>query len=63
MPPIKPAMGYVNVIQPDFHLHLKGGAVANWRREDDGEQVRFLAITEDGNEIGLAVSGARASFG
>lgn len=25
MPAVKPVMGYVNIILPDFHLHLKGG--------------------------------------
>ncbi len=28
---VKPAMGFINVMRPDFHLHLRGGAVARWR--------------------------------
>jgi len=27
---VKPAMGFINVMRPDFHLHLLGGAVAGW---------------------------------
>jgi hypothetical protein len=23
-------MGFINVMRPDFHLHLLGGAVAGW---------------------------------
>ena len=63
MPAIKPVIGYVNVMQPDFHLHLKGGSVAGWRREDNNGQTRFVALTADGGETGLSVSGAPASFG
>lgn len=63
MPAVKPAMGYVNIIQPDFHLHLKGGSVAGWRREDDGARACFLALADDGSETGLAVTGPAASFG
>lgn len=63
MPAVKPVMGYVNIILPDFHLHLKGGAVAGWRREDGAEQSRFFAHDADGAELGLVVSSASASFG
>lgn len=63
MPAVNPAMGYVNVIQPDFHLHLKGGSVGSWRRDDSTDQLRFVALTADGHETGLSVSGAPASFG
>ena len=30
LPEPKPAMGFVNIMQPDFHLHLKAGAVVGW---------------------------------
>ncbi|WP_432285370.1 hypothetical protein SLT36_00910 [Aminobacter sp. BA135] len=63
MPAVKPVMGYVNVMQPDFHLHLKGGSVGGWRREDGIDQLRFVALTADGAETGLTVTGAPASFG
>lgn len=48
---VKPAMGFINVIQPDFHLHLKAGAVASWRQED--EELRAQA--PDGSFAGLVV--------
>ncbi|GAA2836801.1 putative heme degradation protein [Aminobacter aminovorans] len=63
MPAVKPVMGYVNVMRPDFHLHLKGGSVGGWRREDGTDQLRFVALAADGAETGLTVSGAPASFG
>jgi len=63
MPAVKPVMGYVNVMRPDFHLHLKGGSVGGWRREDDAGEARFVALTTDGVETGLTVSGAVGSFG
>lgn len=62
MPAVKPVMGYVNVMRSDFHLHLKGGSVGGWRREDDASEARFVALTADGAETGLTVSGAVASF-
>lgn len=61
-PKINPAMGYINVILPDFHLHLQSGSVTGWRREDDGERTRFIALGADG-EKGLIISGATANFG
>lgn len=48
---VRPAMGFINIIRPDFHLHLKAGVVAGWRRVGD-EQV---ALDADGSEIGLRV--------
>ncbi|MNF16814.1 hypothetical protein D3C80_2200100 [compost metagenome] len=50
-------------MRPDFHLHLKGGSVGGWRRGDDASEARFVALTTDGAETGLTVSGAVASFG
>ncbi|MGB3830715.1 MAG: hypothetical protein WA975_02480 [Mesorhizobium sp.] len=62
MPAIKPAMGYVNIIQPDFHLHLKGGSVSGWRREEADGVIRFHALGLDGGETGLVVCGAACDF-
>ncbi len=28
---VKPAMGFINVMRPDFHLHLLGGTVGGWK--------------------------------
>jgi putative heme degradation protein len=63
MPAIKAAMGYINIILPDFHLHLRGGAVASWRREENAGRVRFVALDTEGTELRLAMSGVPASFG
>lgn len=46
---VKPAMGFINVMRGDFHLHLKSGAVAEWR-EVEGER---RAVDAEGRELGL----------
>lgn len=46
---VKPAMGFVNVMRADFHLHLKSGAVAQWR-DVAGER---RAVNAEGEELGL----------
>jgi putative heme degradation protein len=46
---VKPAMGFINIMRADFHLHLKSGAVAEWR-EVDGER---RAVNADGQELDL----------
>ena len=33
---VKGVMGYANINRPDFHLPLRGGSVAGFRREDAG---------------------------
>lgn len=49
---VKPAMGFANVMTPDFHLHLKAGAVATWV-EAGG---RHYAYDAGGQDIGLVLS-------
>jgi len=51
---IKPAMGFINIMRPDFHLHLKAGAVARWR----GQGTELAAENGDGADLGLVVIGA-----
>lgn len=46
---VKPAMGFINVMYADFHLHLKTAAVASWRQDGD----RRLALDAAGEPIGL----------
>lgn len=48
---IKPAMGFLNVMTPDFHLHLKGGALSGWRVE----QGRRIALDDHARPNGLVV--------
>ena len=50
---VKPAMGFINVMRPDFHLHLKAGAVAEWR---DGGDGTFEAFGPEGAPIGLSLA-------
>lgn len=49
---VKPAMGFINIIQPDFHMHLKANAVAGWRQDGD----RLFAVAPGGALVGLFVS-------
>ena len=49
---LKPAMGYLNVMSPDFHLHLEGGSVAA-RRAEPGRRV---ALDAAGESTGLMLT-------
>lgn len=46
---VKPAMGFLNVMTADFHLHLAGGTVSGWR-DGQGEKI---ALGEGGTPTGL----------
>lgn len=59
---VKPGMGFINVMQPDFHLHLRGGAVARWTKEDKGGGAMLHAIGQDGAPVGLSVHGPAIAF-
>ncbi|KRA97606.1 hypothetical protein ASD83_10830 [Devosia sp. Root685] len=45
---VKPAMGFINVMRPDFHLHLLGNSVSTWK---DG-----AALDADGTPTGLSLT-------
>jgi putative heme degradation protein len=61
---VKPAMGFINVMKPDFHLHLRGGAVATWQRKDVGNgTVEMVAVDAKAGLIGLKVRGPGSAFG
>lgn len=62
LPEPKPMMGFVNVMQGDFHLHLKAGAVSGWRREAGDGEVTLLALDGDGQDTGLVLRGPAAAF-
>ena len=51
---VKPAMGSLNVMTSDFHLHLEGGSVAGWQVEPG----RRIALDAAGQPTGLSLSGA-----
>ena len=60
---VRPAMGFINVMQPDFHLHLRAGAVGRWRMRVDragSDGVELLAENVRGELIGLVVRGPAA---
>jgi putative heme degradation protein len=62
VPAVNPAMGFINIIAPDFHLHLRGGTVARWERRDEGADVRLTALDADGKATGLVLQGPPAAF-
>ena len=62
LPEPKPAMGFVNIMQGDFHLHLKAGAVARWRRQDVGNVVELHGEDAEGAALGLVLVGPAAAF-
>lgn len=45
---LKPAVGFINVMRPDFHLHLLGNTVSTWK---DG-----AALDADGTPTGLTLT-------
>ena len=51
---VKPAMGFLNVMTPDFHLHLQGGTVSGWAASS-GERY---ALGPDGVPTGLTLRSA-----
>lgn len=62
LPEPKPSMGFVNLMQGDFHLHLKAGAVARWRRVETGDAVELHGEDGEGVALGLVLVGPAAAF-
>lgn len=52
---LMPAMGYLNIIHKNFHLHLAGGAISGWRAETANAGQRLTALDRDGQGFGLSV--------
>lgn len=48
---IVPAMGFLNIMTGDFHLHLKGGVVSAWKRDEK----TYHAVDKNAEAIGLTV--------
>ncbi|MBR0683658.1 hypothetical protein GXW74_24470 [Roseomonas eburnea] len=48
---VKPAMGFANILRPDFHLHLRDGSVAGFRAS--GEDLE--ALDAEGAPSGLVL--------
>ncbi len=51
---INPAMGFINVTRPDFHLHLRCGAVSRWQEGENG--ATLAALDGDQTPIGLVIT-------
>ncbi|WP_324185538.1 hypothetical protein [Endobacterium cereale] len=54
-------MGFINIMRPDFHLHLLGGTVSAWLEEVTENGVRLAALDADNNVTGLTLSAADAT--
>lgn len=63
LPEPKPAMGFVNIMQPDFHLHLRAGAVVDWERQEASGTITLRARDAEGKSFGLVLRGPAAAFG
>lgn len=48
---IKPARGFINIMFPDFHLHLKAGSAAGWQTAPGSRKM----LAEDGTLAGLTI--------
>jgi len=62
---VKPAMGFINVMQPDFHLHLRDGSVGHWRRggaADSLGEIELHAEDPSGRAFGLILRGPEGAF-
>lgn len=57
---VKPAMGFINIMRPDFHLHLLAGSVLGWRVDGEGDEIELLAHNAEGEATGLVVRGPAA---
>lgn len=60
---INPAMGFINIITPDFHLHVRGSAVSGWQRQAAGDALELTALDRDGARLGLSLRGPARAFG
>lgn len=61
LPTVNPAKGFINVMTPDFHLHLLGGSVWRWQEDvKEGETV-LTAYGEEGLFTGLSLRAANAA--
>ncbi len=53
VPELKVSHGFINLMEPDFHLHLRGGCIAQWRDIGTG---RLEARGTDGADLGFSVT-------
>lgn len=64
VPAVNPAMGFINIIAPDFHLHVRGGTIARWEQvaTESGGEFRLDALDAGGQSIGLTLRGPKGAF-
>ncbi len=60
VPELKLSMGFVNVMVPDFHMHVAGGAVHGWTEERAGDGMVLRATGADGRPLGLSITAPSA---
>jgi hypothetical protein len=59
---VNPARGFINVMKPDFHLHLRMGSVAGWQADVSGDMAVLAAMDGAGKPLGLTVRGKAESL-
>jgi len=62
MPEVRSSRGFINVMKPDFHLHLKAGHVVSWHEIEEEGEYYFSALDATGHKTGLTVSGKKDAF-
>lgn len=58
---VSPAMGFINVMTSDFHLHLLGGTVSRWREELKDDGIVLVAYDKDERPTGLSLHAKTAA--
>jgi hypothetical protein len=56
---VSPGMGFINIMRPDFHLHLLGGTVGSWQADANG--TGLIARDLEDRETGLSLAAEKAS--
>ncbi len=51
-----PSMGFINVMVPDFHFHLRAGAIGYWKRASNEDGITLDAYDQNGAPLGLTLS-------
>jgi len=56
IPELRVSLGFINIIEPDFHLHMRGGSIARWDSATVDGASRFSAVGRDGSDLGFSVT-------
>ena len=65
VPAINPAMGFINLIAADFHLHLRGGDGCELAKPQEPTRMAMsssAAIGQDGDPLGLVLVGPASNL-